>query len=99
MPDASNFDPEEEPQAATVTNVGGVNIDAQYDVTIGSDVVGHDKITTISYSVKQVKSLLTQSSSAFQPEPFDGRCPYVNLDALSEDDADRFFGRFRRGYE
>ena len=55
MPDASNSGPEEEPQAATVT--------------IGSDAVGRGKITTIGYGVKRVKSLLTQSGSAFQPKP------------------------------
>ncbi len=121
MPDASARDPEEEPQAAPATNVsGGVNLDAQRDVTVGGDVVGRDKtttsidtgggahvagdvnatefvgrdkITTIGYTVEQVSTLLTQIGSTFQPKPFDGRCPYLGLDAFSEDDADRFFGR------
>ena len=89
MPDAS--DPEVEPQATSVTNVsGGVNLDAGRDVTVGGDVVGHDKI--VGYTVEQVSTLLTQISSTFQPRPFDGRCPYLGLDAFTEDDADRFFG-------
>jgi len=51
----------------------------------GSKIVG--------YTVEQVSTLLTQISSTFQPNPFDGRCPYLGLDAFSEKDADRFFGR------
>ena len=47
----------------------------------------------VGYTVEQVSTLLTQISSTFQPKPFDGRCPYLGLDAFSEDDADRFFGR------
>lgn len=80
----------------TVASIsGGVNLDAQRDVNIGGDVVGRDKITqtTIGYTAEQVSTLLTQISSTFQPKPFDGRCPYLGLDAFSEDDADRFFGR------
>ncbi len=76
------------------TNVsGGVNVDGR-QVTIGGDVVGRDKIVAnYGYTVAQVSTLLTQISSTFQPRPFDGRCPYLGLDAFSEDDADRFFGR------
>jgi hypothetical protein len=75
-----------------VTHVsGGVNIGGS--ATVGGDVVGRDKITTVGYTAEQVSSLLTQISSSFQPKPFDGRCPYLGLDAFSEDDADRFFGR------
>ena len=93
MPDASTSDPQVEPQVTSVTSVsGGVNLDAGRDVTIGGDVVGRDKIT-VGYTVEQVSTLLTQISSTFQPKPFDGRCPYLGLDAFSEDDADRFFGR------
>lgn len=74
-----------------ITNVsGGVNIDAQR-VTIGGDLVAGSKI--VGYTPEQVSTLLTQISSTFQPKPFDGRCPYLGLDAFSEDDADRFFGR------
>jgi WD40 repeat protein/energy-coupling factor transporter ATP-binding protein EcfA2 len=79
----------------SITSIsGGVNLDAE-QINIGGDVVGRDKITqtTIGYTVEQVSSLLTQISRTFQPKPFDGRCPYLGLDAFSEDDADRFFGR------
>jgi hypothetical protein len=70
---------------------GGVSItDAQ--VTVGGDLVGRDKIVQ-GYTADQVSSLITQISATFQPKPFDGRCPYLGLDAFSEDDADRFFGR------
>ena len=94
MPEASISDPESEPQVISVADVsGGVNLDAQRDVTIGGDVVGRDKITSIGYTVEQVRTLLTQISSTFQPKPFDGHCPYLGLDAFTEDDADRFFGR------
>jgi hypothetical protein len=72
MPDASNSDPEVEPQAAPVTNVsGGVNVAAQQgDVTIDGDVVRCDKI--VGYTVEQVSTLLTLISSTFQPKSFDG---------------------------
>ena len=94
MPDASTSDLDEELQGTSVINVsGGVNLDAQRDVTIGGDVVGRDKITSIGYTVEQVSTLLAQISTTFQPKPFDGRCPYLGLDYFSEDDADRFFGR------
>ena len=55
------------------------------------DVVGRDKI--IGYTAEQVSALLTQISATFQPQPFDGRCPYVGPDAFEEEDAARFFGR------
>jgi WD40 repeat protein/energy-coupling factor transporter ATP-binding protein EcfA2 len=76
-----------------VTTVsGGVNIAAQEgNFTIGGDVVGRDKI--VGYTAEQVSTLLTQISSTFQSKAFDGRCPYLGLDAFTEDDADRFFGR------
>jgi len=96
---SNNPDPEQAVPAeaiiTTITNVsGGVNLDAKRDVTIGGDVVGRDKIVaTYGYTVEQVSTLLTQISNTFQPKPFDGRCPYLGLDAFSEDDADRFFGR------
>ena len=91
MPGAATSDPEVEPKSASVTNVsGGVNVDAN-PVTIPGDVVGRDKI--VGYTAEQVSTLLTQISSTFQPKPFDGRCPYLGLDAFSEEDADRFFGR------
>ncbi len=94
MPDASTSDSEVEPPATPATNVSsGINIGAQHDVIIGGDVVGRDKITTIGYTADQVSTLLTQISATFQLKPFDGRCPYLGLDAFTEDDADRFFGR------
>ena len=38
--------PNKDEQSTSITNVsGGVNVDAQRDVTIGGDVVGRDKIT------------------------------------------------------
>ena len=95
MPDNPPLEPEppaESGTTATIANVsGGVNLDAQRDVIIDGDVVGRDKI--VGYTVEQVSTLLTQISSTFQPKSFDGRCPYLGLDAFSEDDADRFFGR------
>ncbi len=85
MPDTSTSDPQIRPQATALTNVsGGVNVDAN-QVTIGGDVIGRDKITTIGYTAEQVSTLLTQISSTFQPQPFDGRCPYLGLDAFTED--------------
>jgi len=51
--------------------------------------VGH----TIGYSAEQVSVLITQITTTFQPKPFDGRCPYMGLDAFDEEDAELFFGR------
>lgn len=87
MPDTSLSHPEAIPSITAVTTASdGVNLDTGRDLTIGGDVVGRDKITTIGYTVEQI-------SSTFQPKPFDGRCHYLGLDYCSEDDADRFFGR------
>ncbi|HEX9074767.1 MAG TPA: ATP-binding protein, partial [Anaerolineae bacterium] len=48
---------------------------------------------TIGYTAAQVNALLAQITTTFTPKPFDGRCPYLGLDAFDEQDADRFFGR------
>lgn len=56
-----------------------------------AEFVGRDKI--IGYTAEQVGVLLDQIKSDFQLKPFNGNCPYLGLDAFSEDDADRFFGR------
>ncbi|MBI3360975.1 MAG: hypothetical protein HY023_07680, partial [Chloroflexi bacterium] len=72
---------------------GAVSISGIRDskVTIGGDVVGRDKI--VGYTAEQVRALLADIAARFQPKPFDGRCPYLGLDAFAEEDADRFFGR------
>jgi WD40 repeat protein/energy-coupling factor transporter ATP-binding protein EcfA2 len=90
MPDTSPSDPDAVSQSVTSLS-GSVDLDARRDVIIGGDVVGRDKI--IGYTSEQVSALLTQISATFRPKPFDGRCPYLGLDAFSEEDADRFFGR------
>lgn len=74
----------------SINTKGGAYVGGNVNVGSG-EFVGHDKI--VGYTAEQVSSLLTQISSTFQPKPFDGRCPYLGLDAFSEDDADRFFGR------
>ena len=75
----------------SVTNVsGGVNVAAD-QVSVSGDLVAGNKI--IGYTADQVSALLTQITATFHARPFDGRCPYIGLDAFSEDDADRFFGR------
>jgi hypothetical protein len=76
---------------SSVNTGGGAFVAGSLNIDGGSEFVGRDKI--VGYTVDQVQTLLTQISSTFQPKPFDGRCPYVGLDAFSEDDADRFFGR------
>ena len=78
------------PTSIVSNRSGGIDIAAKR-VDITGDVIGRDKI--VGYTVEQVQTLLTQLSATFQPKPFDGRCPYLGLDAFSEDDADRFFGR------
>lgn len=87
--------PQQAESSSSATNVSGrVNLDAQRDINIGGDVVGRDKVVTYQgYTVEQVQTLLTTVTSTFQPKPFDGRCPYLGLDAFTEDDAERFFGR------
>src|SRR5512135_1762838 len=57
---------------------------------ITGDIAGD---VTIGYTAAQVNALLEQITTTFTPKPFDGRCPYVGLDAFDEQDADRFFGR------
>ncbi len=75
MSDNSSSDPQANSHSIPHTPIsGGVNLDAGGDVSIGGDVVGRDKITTIGYTIEQVTTLLTQISSTFQPKPFDRRC-------------------------
>ena len=47
------------------------------------------------FTSDEVANLIEELRTTFQPKPFDGRCPYVGLDAFQEEDADRFFGRER----
>ena len=95
MPDVSAFDSSAKPEVNSVSNVSGsVNL-AGDQVTIGGDVVGRDKITTIGYTVGEVSTLLAQMSRTFEPKPFTGRCPYVSLDRFTADQADLFLGAKR----
>jgi tetratricopeptide (TPR) repeat protein len=48
MPDTPPHEPDIGPQTTSVTSTsGGVNVDAERDITIGGDVVGRDKITQV----------------------------------------------------
>ncbi|MFN8596132.1 MAG: hypothetical protein U0559_08110 [Anaerolineae bacterium] len=81
------------PSQSTATISGGVAIEAD-QVSIGGDVVGRDKIVSYQgYTAAEVRTLLDQISTTFQPRPFDGRCPYLGLVSYDEDSADLFFGR------
>ncbi len=83
-----------QPVSSSTSISGGVNLGAQRDVTIGGDVVGRDKITSYhGYTAEQVQALLAQIRTAFQPRPYDGRCPYKGLDVFEVEDAGLFFGR------
>lgn len=64
---------------------GGQVVGVRIDQVSGSVAVG--------YSVGEVQQLLDQVRTTFQPRPFDGRSPYMGLEAFQEEDADRFFGR------
>ena len=64
---------------------GGEVVGVRIDQVSGSVAVG--------YSVDEVQQLLDQVRTTFQPRPFDGRSPYVGLEAFQEEDAERFFGR------
>jgi WD40 repeat protein len=67
-------------------NIGEISDVHTSEITIvGRDIVG--------FTAEQVSDLLKQIGSAFQPRPFTGECPYVGLQAFSEADAERFFGR------
>jgi len=76
--------------AEQIDTDGGAVIKGDVNVGSGSTFAGRD---IVGYTIEQVSALLAQIGSTFQPKPFDGRCPYLGLDAFSEDDADRFFGR------
>jgi len=49
-------------------SVGGIIFDGPMS---GNITIGH------GYTAEQVSVLLKQITSAFQPKPFDGRCPYI----------------------
>jgi hypothetical protein len=82
MPDTSMPDPEIESQTTSVTNVsGGVNVDGQ-QVTIGGDVIGRDKITTIGYTSDEVKALLEAAiKAAHKQAPIAAAPTFDELDA------------------
>ena len=62
------------------------------NVTVGGSIGGNLTIGNTGFSADQVSAILTQISTAFQPKPFDGRCPYKGLDVFEEEDAELFFG-------
>ncbi|MBI2976920.1 MAG: WD40 repeat domain-containing protein [Chloroflexi bacterium] len=94
MPDEDSLptsEPEENKSAERDGAQGGVSIGNSAQVTVGGDIVGRDKI--VGYTAGQVRALIADLAGQFQPKPFDGQCPYLGLDAFTEEDADRFFGR------
>jgi len=91
MEDDRAEDPNDDDVAARNTLTAGGDIVYGDKITVGRDYAGRDIVH--GYTAGQVSALLTQISTTFQPRPFDGRCPYLGLDAFGEEDADRFFGR------
>src|SRR5690348_376924 len=75
-----------------VVSTQGAYVAGNVEVS-GGDFVGRDKCD--DYTAAQLAALLDQISKTFQPQPFDGRCPYIGLDAFTEENADLFFGRER----
>lgn len=82
MPDTSLTDSDSISPPTAVTSVsGGVNLDAQRDVTISGDVVGRDKIT-VGYSAEEVRTLLETAISAAQEQaPIAAAPTFDELDA------------------
>lgn len=72
-------------QQVELVDNGGQVVGVQIDQVSGSVAVG--------YSIAEVQTLLDQVRTTFQPRPFDGRSPYIGLEAFQEEDAGRFFGR------
>ncbi len=91
-PDPAQSTPQSPSVQSSDAQQGGVTI-ADAQVTVRGDIVGRDKI--VGYTAQQVTTIIAEIGTRFQPKPFDGRSPYIGLDAFSEDDADRFFGRER----
>ena len=85
---------DETTSAVSISTISGGVTMAGDQVTIGGDVVGRDKIVQ-GYTADEVRALLDQISTTFQPRPFDGRCPYLGLATYDEDSADLFYGRER----
>jgi WD40 repeat protein len=75
----------EDDNKVTVGNVTGISGEV--------NIAGRDIYN--GYTAEQVSVLLKQITFAFQPKPFDGRCPYKGLDVFEEDDVELFFGRER----
>jgi tetratricopeptide (TPR) repeat protein len=59
MTDSPQSDNQNDDRPTTVTSVsGGVNVDAQRDVTIGGDVVGRDKITSTQNTWNNIRHII-----------------------------------------
>ena len=82
-----------QPSSQNITSAsGGINV-ATDRLNVTDDLVAGSKF--VGYIAEQVNGLIEQIKQGFQPNPFDGWCPYLGLDAFTEDEADRFFWRER----
>lgn len=71
------------------TNIANIGNNAQVEqIAVGANITQIKGFTS-----EDVRVLLAEISTSYQPKPFDGRSPYVGLASFQEQDADRFFGR------
>ncbi len=73
--------------------IGSLSIGGSVDGTI---IIGdHNTVNTLIITEEQVIEISARLSTQYQPQPFDGNCPYRGLDVFEEEDAELFFGRER----
>lgn len=73
--------------------VAGDLIMAEVGAGAQNVVVGSGNTQIIGYTAEQVAVIITQIRRADQPQGWNGRTPYIGLDAFSEQQANLFFGR------
>lgn len=84
-PDGGDFVPEHQ--------VAGDMITAEIGAGAQNVVIGSGNTQIIGYTAEQVAVIITQIRRADQPQGWNGRTPYIGLEAFSEQQANLFFGR------
>jgi WD40 repeat protein/energy-coupling factor transporter ATP-binding protein EcfA2 len=77
-----------QPQTDAIQTSGGAYVEGS---VTAQTFIGRDQY--VGYTFEQVQALIAEIRRPDQPKTWDGREPYVGLEAFQESDANLFFGR------